>query len=143
MTDIHLNLYNFTDSESLLELFPASDRYEFTSKKVFRCKENIICACGARMMHNGFDYARKKDFGKVKIGKQVCKNCGKQHHEDKSFWKNLLLDWKNTITSLLYVLRDSNVAWQVASKVMEYIIPCSKDKLRLLFNQSIEKFEYS
>jgi len=94
------------------------------------------------MVHNGYDYARKKGFGKVKIGKQRCPKCGSEHHEDKSFWKGLLSKWRETITSLILVLRSSDVAWKVVSKVMGFIIPCSKDKARYLFNTKIEQFEY-
>jgi len=94
------------------------------------------------MVHNGYDYARKNGFGKVKIGKQICQKCGAEHHEDKTFWKKLLNDWKETLTSALMVLRDSNVSWKVISTIMNYILPCSKDKARYLFNEKIEQFEY-
>jgi hypothetical protein len=94
------------------------------------------------MTHNGYDYVRKKDFGKAKVGKQVCPSCGKQHHEDKGFWKNLLSKWVETTTSLIIALRDSDVSWTKISHVMNYIIPCSKDKARYLFNDRIEQFEY-
>jgi len=94
------------------------------------------------MTHNGYDYVRKKYFGKAKVGKQVCPSCGKQHHEDKGFWKNLLSKWVETTTSLIMALRDSDVSWTKISDVMNYIIPCSKDKARHLFNHRIEQFEY-
>ena len=94
MTEIYLNLNNFSDSKHLLALFPASNEYEFTAKKVFRLKYYVFCTCGTKMVHNGFDYARKHGFGKVKIGKQICQDCGNQHHEDKIFWKKLLLNGK-------------------------------------------------
>lgn len=73
MTEIHLNLNNFVNFKMLLNLFPDSNKYEFTSKKVFRLKENVACSCGGVMVHNGYEYARKKSFGKVKVGKQICK----------------------------------------------------------------------
>lgn len=142
MTEIHLTLNNFLDFRALLSLFPESNQYEFSSKKVFRAKELVICNCGCQMTHNGFDYVRKRGFGRAKVGKQICPKCGQQHHEDKGFWKNLLTKWKEIITSLFFVLRDSNVSWQVISKIMNYIIPCSKDKARYLFNKKIEQFEY-
>lgn len=142
MTEIHLTLNNFIGFEQLFNIFPESNKYEFTSKKVFRLKLRIICNCGQRMVHNGYDYARKKGFGKVRIGKQRCQICGAEHREDKTFWKNLLCRWKETITSLLLVLRDSDVSWKAISKIMSYIIPCSKDKARYLFNERIEQFEY-
>ena len=142
MTEIHLNLNNFCDFSMLGSIFPASDRYEFTSKKIFRLKSKILCSCGHHMVHNGFDYARKKSFGKVKIGKQICPRCKEPHHEDKDFWKNLLKQWKETITSLIMVLRNTDVAWQTISTIMRFIIPCSKDKVRYLFNEKIEQFEY-
>ena len=94
------------------------------------------------MVHNGYDYARKKHFGKVKVGKQKCFHCDNEHHEDKGFWKNLLSEWKETVTSLICSLRSSDVAWEKVCGIMNYIIPCSKDKARYLFNNRIEQFEY-
>jgi len=142
MTEIHLNINNFTDSSLILSIFPESNKYEFTAKKIFRLTENVSCSCGCKMVHNGYDYARKKSFGKTKIGKQRCTNCNKEYREDKSFWKKLLATWQETTVSLFMVLRDSNVSWQVISKIMNYIIPCSKDKARYLFDEKIEQFEY-
>lgn len=89
MTEIHLNFNNTFDFEGLLGIFPASDEFEFTAKNVFRRKKRVEC-CGEFMVHNGFNYVRKKGFGKVKVGKQLCKCCGSQFVEDKSFWKKLL-----------------------------------------------------
>ena len=143
MTEIHLNINNFADSDLLLSIFPESNKYEFTAKKVFRLKENVACNCGGTMVHNGYNYVRKKGFGKAKIGKEICPECGNEHCEDKIFWKTLLANWQETITSLLLVLRYSNVSWQVVSEIMSYIIPCSKDKARYLFDEKIEQFQYS
>jgi len=142
MTEIHLNLNNFTDSEELLQIFPQANEYQFTSKKVFISKKEIICTCGTEMTHNGYDYARKKGFGKVRIGKKVCSSCDKQHHEDKQFWKNLLSQWQETIVSLIYVLKYQDVSWQAVSTIMNFILPCGKDKATYMFNQKIEQFEY-
>jgi hypothetical protein len=142
MTSIHLSLNNFTDFKHLFEIFPESNKYVFTAKKIFRLKSYVECSCGYTMNHNGYDYARKSGFGKVKIGKQRCPSCGCEHHEDKSFWKNLLSKWKDTITSMIMILRDSDVSWGVISGIMNYIIPCSKDKARYLFNGKIDQFEY-
>lgn len=141
MTEIYLNLNNFTDSKLLLTLFPASNEYEYTAKKVFRSKKRVIC-CGQECVHDGHDIIRKKGFGKAKVGKQLCNICGKQHHEDKSFWKKLLCQWQETITSLILTLRDSHVAWEVVQKVMNFIIPFGKTKAVDLFNNCIEQFEY-
>ena len=143
MTDIHLNLNNFNDSDFLWSILPVSNQYEFTAKKVFRLKIRVVCSCGNYMVHNGYDYARKKHFGKVKIGKQLCPNCGAQHHEDKWFWKNLLGQWKDTMTSLILTLRDSHVSWDVISKIQSFLIPCSKGKAMYMFNNRIEQFEYA
>jgi len=142
MTEIHTTINTFANAVSLLSIFPASDRYEFTSKKVFRLKDWIPCACGKHMVHNGYNYARKKGFGKVRMGKQRCLRCGAEHQEDKSFWKGLLTKWEETVMSLLMVLRDSHVGWAAISTIMNFILPCSKDKARYLFNRRIELFEY-
>lgn len=141
MTEMHMCLNNLTDSATFLSLFPSSNDYEFTAKKVFRCKKRHMC-CDELMVHDGFDYARKKGFGKVKVGKQCCKKCSKQHHEDKSFWKDLLSKWQELTTSLVLTLRDSHVAWDVISKIMTFLIPCSKTKAISLFNARIDQFEY-
>lgn len=143
MTDILLNLNNFTDFELLFRVFPESNKYEFTAKKVFRCKARIVCVCGHCMVHNGYDYAQKKGFGKVKIGKQKCPFCGAEHREDKSFWKDILSKWNDTITKMVFHLRDSHVSWSVISEVMNFILPCGKDKLIHLFNDTVEQFEYA
>ena len=142
MTEIHLNFNNFLDFEAILGIFPESNQYEFTSKKIFRRKKRIICGCGCQMTHNGFNFVRKKGFGKAKVGKQKCPKCGNTYIEDKGFWKNLLSKWVRTTTSLILALRDSDVAWTKISYVMNYIIPCSKDKARYLFNNKIEQFNY-
>lgn len=142
MTEIHLNLNNFLDFEALLDIFPESSQYEFTSKKIFRRKMHVICGCGCQMTHNGFNFVRKKGFGKAKVGKQKCPKCGNTYAEDKGFWKNLLSKWVETTTSLILALRNSDVAWSKISELMNYIIPCSKDKARYLFNNKIEQFNY-
>lgn len=141
MTEIFLNLNNFTDSKLLLTLFPASNEYEFTAKKVFRSKKRVIC-CGLECVHDGFDFVRKKSFGKAKVGKQLCTICKLQYHENKSFWKKLLAEWQETITSLILTLRDSHMAWEVVQKIMGFIIPFGKTKAINLFNNHIEQFEY-
>ncbi len=142
MTDIALCLNNFNDAKTLLSIFPASDKYEFTSKKVFRLKSHVICSCGCKMVHNGYNYAQKKGFGKVRLGKQLCKHCWKEHQEEKKWWKNLLKQWYDTLKSLLLILRDADVGWEVISKIMQYLIPISKDTAHSLFNQRVEQFCY-
>ena len=141
MTEIHLSFNNTFDFESLLGIFPVSDEFEFTAKNVFRRKTRVEC-CGEFMVHNGFNYVRKKGFGKVKVGKQLCKCCGSQFVEDKSFWKKLLNDWFDAVCSLVLRLRDSSVGWNVIEDVFDFLIPYSKDSLRNLFNRKIDVFEY-
>lgn len=143
MTEIHLNLNNFLDSGLFLNIFPESNKYEFTSKKVFRLKEHIRCSHCHEMVHNGYDYARKKGLGKVRIGKQICPVCREEHHEDKGFWKNLLFRWKETITKIILSLRDSHVSWQAISNLMKFIIPLGKDKAIYLFDEAVGQFAYT
>jgi len=142
VTKIYLTLNNFNDFKLLFSLFPVSDDYVFTEKKVFKGVKPVFCSCGTKMVDNGFDFVRKKGFGKVKIGKKVCSSCNKQHHEDKSFFKNLLSIWRDNLSDFATVLRDNNVSWQGSSDLMNFIMPCSKDKLKYLFDENIEQFEY-
>jgi len=95
------------------------------------------------MVHNGYDYARKRGFGRVKVGKQLCRKCGLQHHEDKRFWKNLLMQWQETLCSFVMMLRDSNVAWKVIEKITGFLVPCSKDTVRKLFNDKVDPYAYT
>jgi hypothetical protein len=142
MTRINLTLNNFSDFEAFLPLFPASNDYIFTEKKVFKSIKYIFCSCGTKMVDNGFDFIRKKGFGKVKVGKKICQNCKIQHHEDKSFFKDLLSKWLKKIAIFATILRDNDVSWQGTSDIMNFIMPCSKDKMKYLFDKEIEQFEY-
>ncbi len=142
MTEVHLTFNNLNGSEVLKEIFPISNEFEFTSKKVFRRKQTCVCSCSNKMVHNGYDHARKKHFGKVRIGKQLCTKCGKQQHEDKSFWKKLLDAWKDVISKMILTLRNSDVSWRTVSTIMEFIIPCGKTKALSWFNEMVEPFEY-
>jgi hypothetical protein len=94
------------------------------------------------MVHNGYNFIRKKPFGKAKVGKQICPKCGKQHVEDKGFWKDLISKWAKTVTDLILVLRDSHVSWESISTIMSFIVDCSKDKARYMFDDKISQFEY-
>lgn len=142
MTEIRFNLNNFFEKD-LLNILPKSNDFVFTAKKVFIRKYRIICSCGQKMVYNGYNYVRKKGFGKIRVGKQLCKCCGTQHQEDKLYWKELLNQWFDSIKSLIMVLRDSDVAWKAISKIMSYILPMSKDTAHSLFCDIIDKYEYS
>ena len=142
MTELCLTLNNISDSQRLLELLPTSNEFLYTEKQVFRSKTLHMCSCGEKMVHNGFDYVRKKPFGKVKVGKQLCKTCGLQRHEDKHIFKKWLNSWHETLTQLATLLRDNDVSWQSVSDMMNFILPCSKTKIKYLFDRDIEQFTY-
>ena len=142
MTKIHLTFNNFSDFKTLFSLFPKSNDFIFTENKVFKSIKPVFCSCGTKMVNNGFDFIRKKGFGKVKVGKKICQCCKKQHHEEKSFFKNLLSKWLENISKIATVMRDNDVSWQGASNIMNFIMPCSKDKIKYLFDKDIEQFEY-
>lgn len=143
MTVIHTTLNNCFDFGKIAELFPDSDEYEFTGKKVFRKKELVACpACGTKCVHNGFDFVEKKNIGRVKVGKQICPNCKHQDHADKSFWSGLLSEWYELISRMFLVLRDADVAWAKIAALMGFIVPLGKDKAMSLFSSMVEGFEY-
>ncbi|MEA3378987.1 MAG: hypothetical protein U9Q69_05125 [Nanoarchaeota archaeon] len=72
MSEIHTTFFNFSEVELLRQILPSSDKYEFTSKKVFRRRFTPTCTCGCKCVYNGYNFARKNKFGKVKIGKYIC-----------------------------------------------------------------------
>ena len=142
MTEIQLNFNNLSEVEALISILPESKKYKYTGNQVFCLKESITCSCGTKMVHNGYDYVRKKNLGKIKVGKQICPKCGKQHHADKSFWKKLLNLLESKITELILLLRDSDVSWQNISNVFSHIFPIGKTKAMSFFNKFVEQFEY-
>lgn len=143
MTEIHTTFFNFSEVTLLSEILPKSSEYEFTVDKIFRRRETSYCTCGYRYVHNGYDYVRKKHFGKVKIGKCICPACGKQVNEDKTFWKTILAKWQETITDLVKVLRNSHTAYRAISSIMNFIVPCGKDTIYGMFNKEMDRYKYS
>lgn len=143
MTEIHSTFFNFSEVMLLKQILPTSSEYEFTSDKIFRRRETPDCSCGCKCVHNGYDYARKKQFGKVKLGKYICPKCGKQVNEDKSFWKSILAKWQGTMTDLIKVLRNSHTAYRIIASIMNFIVPCKKDTAYKLFNQAMDSYKYS
>ncbi len=143
MTEIHATFFNFSEVALLSQILPKSSDYEFTADKIFRRREPPACTCGNKCVHNGYDYVRKKQFGKVKIGKCICPVCGRQLNEDKGFWKAILGKWQETITDLIKVLRNSHTAYRVIASIMEFIVPCGKDRIYNLFNQAMDSYKYS
>ena len=135
-------LNNFNGVERLLSIFPQSNDFEFTSKRVFRRKKTKICSCGIKIVHNGFNYVRKKCFGNAKIGKEICPNCKRQHISDRTFWQKLLSDWNNISTDFISILRNSGVSWGNVQNIFQYLVPCCKTKAINLFNKNIEMFEF-
>lgn len=141
MTDVHFTLNNFFGKE-LLDLLPSSELYEFTANKVFRRKVTQTCSCGHKMVHNGYNYARKKGLGKVRIGKQICPICDSQFQEDKQFWKDLLSKWYDSLKTIICHLRNSDVSWKAVSTILSFIFPISKDSAHSLFDSVMEQYDY-
>jgi len=40
-------------------------------------------------VHNGFNQYTKKGLGIIKIGKYLCKHCGKMLEEQRTAWKKI------------------------------------------------------
>lgn len=141
MTVVHMNLFNFSGSEILGQIFPVSDEYEFTAKNVFRRKFPPVCECGCVCNYNGYNYARKRGFGKVRVGKYLCPACDESYEEDKGFWKKLLGEWKETIQGLFMVLRDSSVSYQAISNIMNFIMPLGEGSVFTWFQDCMNKVD--
>ncbi len=143
MTQIQTTFFNFSEAELLSQILPNSSDYEFTADKIFRRREPPICTCGCKCVYNGYNYVRKKQFGKAKIGKYICPICGEGFSEDKKHWKDILAKWHETVTNLFLVLRHAHVAYRIVSTVMGFIIPCNKDRIYEMFNAAMDNYEYS
>lgn len=143
MTEIHTNFFNFSEAALLSQILPASEKFEFTADKIFRKRETPVCTCNCKCNYNGYNFIKKKHFGKIKIGKYVCPNCNNQFYEDKSFWKKIINDWNETVTNLFIILRDSHVGYRIISQIMSFLIPCGKDKIYTQFNDKMDSYIYN
>jgi len=66
MDTIHTTLKNYSLVETINEILPRTEGYEYTTKGVIRLKTKPICSCGREMLRNGWDPLTHKNLVTIK-----------------------------------------------------------------------------
>jgi hypothetical protein len=145
MVTINLNLNNFSELPTLLEVFSSFDNsYEYTAEGIFRRKVSPFCPkCNNQMVHNGYNIYTKKELGEIKIGRYECPNCNCTDEENRSFWERLKSALSDSLGDFFKLLRSHNVSHEGISAVMDFIYPRSKSTILREFNDNMEQEEVS
>ncbi len=132
MTKIQLSLINFSHHETLSSILSEfSNDFEFTGDGVFRRIVPPLCHdCGSSMCHNGFNTYRKRHLGEAKIGRYLCRACGKSVEEDRTFWNNLKTGFFDILTEICLRLRQNHASYELIEEIISFIYPLDKDTIR-------------
>lgn len=145
MVTINLNLNNFSELPTLMEVFSSFDNsYEYTAEGIFRRKVSPFChKCNSPMVHNGYNTYTKKGLGDIKIGRYKCPNCNCTDEENRSFWESLKSTLSDSLGEFFKLLRSYNVSHEGISAVMDFIFPKSKSTILREFNSNMEQEKVS
>ncbi|AKB23710.1 Mobile element protein [Methanosarcina sp. MTP4] len=141
MVTIYLNLNNFSELPTLLDIFGNYDNdYEYTAEGIFRKKTSPSCPkCNIPMVHNGYNTYTKKGLGDVKIGKYKCSNCNCTLEENRSFWEEIKSVLFDSFNDFFQLLRYHNVSHKGISSIMDFIYPRSKSTILREFNKNMDQ----
>ncbi len=88
MVTISPTFKNLSDIPNLTNTFGMfGNDFEYTETGIFRRIKPPQCPeCNNTTVHNGFNQYTKKGLGIIKIGKYLCKHCGKMLEEQRTAW---------------------------------------------------------
>jgi transposase-like protein len=66
-------------------------------------------------VHNGFNKYTKKGLGIIKIGKYLCKHCGKMLEEQRTAWEKIKTELFSHLGQIYQLLRLNHVSYQSIS----------------------------
>ena len=143
MVTIASNFNNFSAIPELQTVFKEfGNEFEHTENCIFRRKIPPHCPeCGNSMVHNGYNEYTKKGLGVVKIGKYLCKHCGKMLEEKRTAWEKIKTEFFNLLGLICQQLRLNHVSYQGISDILSLIFPQSKDTVLRGFNHAMEDVE--
>ncbi|KCZ73621.1 hypothetical protein ANME2D_00692 [Candidatus Methanoperedens nitroreducens] len=83
------------------------------------------------MVHNGYNEYTKKSLGIIKIGKYLCKHCGKMLEEKRTAWEKIKTEFFNQLGLIYQQLRLNHVSYQRISdkKSLDFRIVPARKKL--------------
>lgn len=143
MVTISPTFKNLSDIPNLTNTFGMfGNDFEYTENCIFRRIKPPECpACNKWMVHNGFNQYTKKGLGTIKIGKYLCKQCGKTLEEKRSAWEKLKTEFFTHLGQIYQMLRLNHVSYQGISNLLSLIFPQSKGAVFREFNQAMENVE--
>lgn len=143
MVTIASNFNNFSAIPNLQNVFNEfGNEFEHTENNIFRRKIPPQCPeCGNNMVHNGYNEYTKNGLGIIKIGKYLCKHCGKMLEEKRTAWEKIKEGFFNLLGQIYQQLRLNHVSYQGISGILSLIFPQSKDAVFRGFNHAMEDVE--
>ncbi len=143
MVTIASNLNNLSEIPNLQKVFrEIGNEFEHTENGIFRRKNPPQCPeCRNNMVHNGYNEYTKKGLGGIKIGKYLCKHCGKMLEEKRTAWERIKTEFFNLLVLIYQKLRSNHVSYEGISDVLNLIFPQSKSTVFKEFNHAMEDVE--
>jgi len=143
MVTISSTFKNISEIPNLVNVFGNFDNdYEYTATGIFRRIEPPQCPkCYNKTVHNGFNKYTKKGLGIIKIGKYLCKHCGKMLEEQRTAWEKIKTELFSHLGQIYQLLRLNHVSYQSISNIMDLIFSRSKGAVFREFNKIMEDVE--
>ncbi len=143
MVTISSTFKNISEIPNLLNVFGNfGNDYEYTATSIFRRIKPPQCPeCNNTMVHNGFNQYTKKGLGTIKIGKYLCKHCGKMFEEQRTAWEKIKTVLFSHLGQIYQMLRLNHVSYQAISDIMDLIFSRSKGTVFREFNKMMEAIE--
>jgi len=143
MVIISSTFKNISEIPNLLNVFGNfGNDYEYTKTCIFRRIKPPQCPeCNNKTMHNGFNLYTKKGLGTIKIGKYLCKHCGKMFEEQRTAWEKIKTELFSQLGKIYQMLRLNHVSYQAISGIMNLIFSRSKGSVFRDFNKMMEDVE--
>ena len=143
MVTISPTFKNLSDVPNLTNTFGMfGNEFEYTASGIFRRIKAPQCPeCNNTMGHNGFNQYTKKGLGTIKIGKYLCKHCGKMLEEKRTAWEKIKTELFSQLGKIYQMLRLNHVSYQTISDIMDLIFSRSKGTVFREFNKAMEDVE--
>jgi len=143
MVTISSTFKNISEIPNLLNVFGNfGNDFEYTATGIFRRIEPPQCPeCSDKTVHNGFNKYTKKGLGIIKIGKYLCKHCGKMLEEQRTAWEKIKTELFSHLGQIYQLLRLNHVSYQSISNIMDLIFSRSKGTVFREFNKIMEDVE--
>jgi len=143
MVTISPTFKNLSDVPNLTNTFGMfGNEFEYTVSGIFRRIKAPQCPeCDNTTVHNGFNQYTKKGLGIIKIGKYLCKHCGKMLEEQRTAWEKIKTELFSHLGQIYQMLRLNHVSYQAISDIMDLIFSRSKGTVFREFNKTMEDVE--